>query len=76
MHPLHRSDDAQFGEARDIVRMQMLRMFDSPTPWQRGGILFKQLFVNIQYFSIGSVANCMNTDLIVVGDCKLSCAGN
>src|SRR6476620_6901744 len=62
MDRLHRSDDIHLTEAPCIVRVHHLHMFDAMT---KGGqviffLIITQLFICIQYFMIGAIANGVN----------------
>src|SRR5262245_25408494 len=62
MDRLHGGNDFELCEARRIVRMNDLHMFDTMAlMWQLiFGLVLAELFVGIEHFMIGAIANRMD----------------
>ena len=63
MYSLHRGNHAQFAEPRDILRAQMLRMFDAPAQVLLFGMLLERALKEIEHFTIATVANGVDAEL-------------
>src|SRR5262245_64675973 len=63
MNTLHRGDDAQLAEARDIGSINMLRVLDPPTQLARIGAAREGALENIEHFAIGAISDSVNTKL-------------
>ena len=69
MNPLHRGDNAQAREARDVVGVQMLGVLDAPTQFAAidAGILERPL-IDVEHFAVGTISDGMCVELKTVLD--------
>src|SRR5690606_20358675 len=69
VNALHRRDDTELAETRDIVGMQVLRVLDAPAQVATvpAGVPERR-FVDIEYLAVGAVANRVDVQLKVVGN--------
>src|SRR5256884_801512 len=63
MRRLHRSNDAEFRKARNILRCEHLRVLDAQTRIMRIGHLLFRLFVGVEHGAVRSVADGMRAKL-------------
>ena len=73
MRWLHRRNDAELGEARNVGRIDNLRVLDAPARLadfplvRRDG--FECLFVKIENHAVGAIADCVRLDLNAAAQC-------
>ena len=66
MDPLHRRDHAELSEARDVCGAQVLRVLDAPAEILEIGTRLERLFVNVEHFAIGAIADRVHAQLHAV----------
>ncbi len=64
---LHGGNDAELAETGDIGRINVLGVFDAPAKVMLVGIRLECLFVDIEDFAVGAIANGVDTKLETVG---------
>src|SRR5689334_14244099 len=72
MNGLHARDDAHLAEARDVARVEMLRMLDAPA--QRVALymmLIEELLEEVERLAVGAIADGVYGDLIAMSDPEL-----
>ena len=73
MDTLHRGNDTHTAEPGNIIGVQVLRMFNSPTEFLAVGNSFESSLENVEHFTIRSVADRVDTELIIVFQTEPSC---
>ena len=68
MDGLHRCDNGESGEARNVVWVQVLGVLDSPAEVFPFGLGFEARFKNVQDFAVGSITDRVDTELKVMLD--------
>ena len=75
MRRLHRRNHAELGEARNVYRIDNLRVFNSPPRFLNLPLVrrhrFERAFVKIENHPIGAIANCVCLDLNASTQCFL-----
>ena len=69
---LHRGDDAELPEARDILRAEVLGVLDAPAQVLLVGMLPKDPFVDVEGLAVGAVADGVDAKLVAVLDGQLA----
>ena len=68
VHALHRREDAEVGEARDVVGMDVLRVLDPPAEVIVGAGRVEDGLVDVQDFAVRAVPDGVRVDLETVLD--------
>src|SRR5581483_8551630 len=59
VNPLHRRDDAQTAETRDVLRAEVLRVLDAPPELAAValGVALERRLVDVQRFAVAAIAD-------------------
>ena len=57
----------------DVIRVHVLRVFDPPAEIRRIAVGFEDRLVGVQHFLVGTVADGVGRELVVVGEGDPSC---
>src|SRR5439155_268823 len=75
MRRLHRRNHAELGEARNVYRIDNLRVFNSPPRFLNLPLVrrdrFERAFVEVENHPIGAITNCVCLDLNASTQCFL-----
>ena len=76
MDALHRGEDSQFGEAHDVVGVDVLGVLDPPAEVVVGARRVEDGLVDVQDLAVGAVADGVRVDLEAVLDRDVGGAGD